>query len=400
MRISTGPQGTIEAMILRRLLLAALLLLLPGGSASALQEQEKSPPSGPPYRVGGDVKRPEKISGLTPAYTAEARRARVTGVVIVETLIDEQGNVTETRVIKGLPMGLEEAAVEAVRSWKFKPATLEGQPVPVYYVLTINFQLDKPPVFGPLFEGFLKRNPNFAEHLRAGRYQEAAALLDRWAREQPEDSEIRLARAYLFLEQGRLEEGWKEARAYRGPEPYEVIHRAGVAAWEQVQNGTLDLANAIELGLEAETMAMAARPSASEAVTYKSLLLREKAKLTSKPKERRALTEEADRLQGQALELQKREQAPVSGSVTRPVKISGFTPETPEEARKAGVSGVVILEAVIDELGNVQDVRVLKGLHPALDEKAAEALRTWKFKPATMDGKPVKVYYTMTMNFR
>src|SRR5688572_18077025 len=108
-----------------KLIFAALLLLLSSG-VSTLQAQEESPPAGPPYRVGGDVTRPEKISGLTPAYTAEARRARLSGVVIVEAVIDEQGNVTETRVLKGLPMGLAEAAVEAVRAWKFKPATLDG----------------------------------------------------------------------------------------------------------------------------------------------------------------------------------------------------------------------------------------------------------------------------------
>jgi TonB family protein len=45
------------------------------------------------------------------------------------------------RVLKGLPMGLDHAAVDAVQKWKFKPATLEGRPVKVYYVLTVNFQV-------------------------------------------------------------------------------------------------------------------------------------------------------------------------------------------------------------------------------------------------------------------
>ena len=57
----------------------------------------------------------ERISGETPVYTEKA-------------VIAEQGNVAETRVLKGLPMGLDRAAVEAVRTWKFKPATLSGQP--------------------------------------------------------------------------------------------------------------------------------------------------------------------------------------------------------------------------------------------------------------------------------
>ena len=87
------------------------------------------------------ITRPEIINQIKPVYTELARRARVTGTVIVEAIIDTQGNVTNVRVLKGLPMGLDRAAVEAVQKWKFKPATLEGRPVKVYYVLTVNFQV-------------------------------------------------------------------------------------------------------------------------------------------------------------------------------------------------------------------------------------------------------------------
>lgn len=71
---------------------------------------------GPPYRVGGNVTRPEKIAGKPPVYTIEARKERVTGVVVLETIIDEQGNVTDVKVLKGLHTGLDQAAVEAIYS--------------------------------------------------------------------------------------------------------------------------------------------------------------------------------------------------------------------------------------------------------------------------------------------
>jgi protein TonB len=94
-----------------------------------------------PVRVGGDVKAPVKKFYPDPQYTELARKARVAGIVIIEAVIDRNGNVTDARVLKGLPMGLDNAALEAVKRWKFQPGTLNGQPVPVYYNLTINFQL-------------------------------------------------------------------------------------------------------------------------------------------------------------------------------------------------------------------------------------------------------------------
>jgi protein TonB len=97
-----------------------------------------------PVRVGGNVKAPVVIEPRTqPNYTEVARKARIAGIVIIEAVIDRNGNVTDARVIKGLPMGLDEEALRAIRSWKFKPGTLNGQPVPVYYNLTVNFRLNQ-----------------------------------------------------------------------------------------------------------------------------------------------------------------------------------------------------------------------------------------------------------------
>lgn len=96
---------------------------------------------GPVMRLGGDIQPPVKLSGDTPVYTEEARQGRIQGVVILEAVIDVQGNVAEVTVLKGLPLGLSETAVAAAQAWKFRPALRNGEPVPVYYNLTVKFSL-------------------------------------------------------------------------------------------------------------------------------------------------------------------------------------------------------------------------------------------------------------------
>jgi TonB family protein len=120
----------------------------PDARAADASHAQATPPRPPVeedeevLRVGGAVTRPEKISAPPPVYTEMARRTRQQGVVILEVIIDRNGKVKEARVLKGMPMGLDRAALEAVQKWKFEPATLERRPVAVYYTLTVPFHLE------------------------------------------------------------------------------------------------------------------------------------------------------------------------------------------------------------------------------------------------------------------
>ena len=296
------------------ILTASAWLLLTGGAVLARQPEEAPRVAGEPYRVGGGVTRPEKIAGSPPVYTEMARKAKVMGVVIVEAIIDEEGNVTNSRVLKGLPMGLDRSAQEAIETWKFKPATFEGRPVRVYYVLTVNFKVEDGPFLSPLFGKFMTDNPEFAELVRNRQYQEAAELLDRWGAKRPTDSAITLARSSLFLMQGRLNEAWEEARSYRGPEPYDVLFSVGSFAQSRLAHDRNlvgeQRAEVIETGLQALDMAMAARRSSPAAPYLKAQLLREKVELTMDPAARQSLRDEIGDLEKLLADLEAAGQAP------------------------------------------------------------------------------------------
>ncbi len=113
-----------------------------GGVMGGVITDAKPPVPDAPLRVGGDVKAPIIVNKVEPVYPEVARKARISGIVIVECTINKNGDVTDVHVLKPLPFGLDQAAADAVRRWKFKPGTLNGQPVDVLFNLTVNFKLN------------------------------------------------------------------------------------------------------------------------------------------------------------------------------------------------------------------------------------------------------------------
>jgi len=117
-------------------LIAASLAAIPLFAIPA--PQGASPPT---VRVGGDIKPPVKVKGAAPVYPDVAKRARVEGVVILEATIGTDGKVKDVKVIRSVKV-LEGAAVDAVRTWEFKPTVVNGQAVQVITTIPVNFSLD------------------------------------------------------------------------------------------------------------------------------------------------------------------------------------------------------------------------------------------------------------------
>jgi protein TonB len=117
-----------------------------GGILGDMGRARPSPPSPKPvshrgpYHVGGKVQEPRIIHEVQPVYPILAKTVHVQGLVVVDSVIDTNGNVTEMKLVSGNPL-LVTAAFDAVRQWKFQPTLLNGTPVSVEMHVMVRFNL-------------------------------------------------------------------------------------------------------------------------------------------------------------------------------------------------------------------------------------------------------------------
>jgi periplasmic protein TonB len=111
---------------------------LPGVAASS--PNVAPPPAEAPVKAGGKVEDPKLISSVMPVYPASARAAHMEGDVVIDTEVDKNGTVVRVKAVSG-PLILRQAALDAVRRWKYQPSKLDGQPVSVELMVTVKFRL-------------------------------------------------------------------------------------------------------------------------------------------------------------------------------------------------------------------------------------------------------------------
>jgi TonB family protein len=94
------------------------------------------------FRAGmGGVGAPACLHCPDPSYTDPARAAKFTGTVLLDVVVSADGEAKSATIIQGAPFGLNENAMDTIRQWKFKPATRNGQPVPVMVMIEVTFRL-------------------------------------------------------------------------------------------------------------------------------------------------------------------------------------------------------------------------------------------------------------------
>ena len=115
-----------------------------GGGVNLLPEAPPPPPSAPsvPIRLSAGVTAPVKIKDVRPIYTDLALRAGIQGTVVIEAIINTDGQVINARVLRSIPL-LDQAALEAVRQWAFMAGRLNGVPVAIIMTVTVTFNLQR-----------------------------------------------------------------------------------------------------------------------------------------------------------------------------------------------------------------------------------------------------------------
>lgn len=128
-----GPRTTVEVV--------AQPSEAPGPMPGQYANSEVRAPQKPSLRVGGDIQESKLIYQVNPIYPEEAKRLRLEGTVRLEVTINEEGLVSGLIAMPGNYEILEEAAIAAVKQWRYRPTLLNGEPVPVTAPATVVYQL-------------------------------------------------------------------------------------------------------------------------------------------------------------------------------------------------------------------------------------------------------------------
>jgi TonB family protein len=133
-----------EVRMMNRRVLSAFAAGLTAGALAATLVWSRAQPMQAQqfYRVGQvGVSVPVLLHEVKPKYTAEAMRAKITGNVLIECVVQPSGSCDEARVAKSLDPGLDRQAIDATRGWRFQPGQRLGKPVPVLVTIEITFMV-------------------------------------------------------------------------------------------------------------------------------------------------------------------------------------------------------------------------------------------------------------------
>ncbi len=404
-----------------------------------------------PIRVGNKIMGSKLIRKVDPEYPELAKRARVSGNVIVQVTANKEGNVSGAEVINGHPL-LNVAAVKAVKQWQFSPTLLNGEAVPVTAVVAVVFTLkdDKaetgsqwevppPPsstaeasgivgstdgkvpggVAGGIVKSILSGDPSdnadkSASQKTPGKGDDQVVKSELIRRVEPAYPELarrvgvegKVVLGITVDEEGNV----PDARVASG---HPFLHEAAVAAVRQWKySPTLLNGKAVPVRATV-TVVFALKNDSTKTASGSGIGPGRGAGVGpgigsgtgggtgGGTGSGVAVVDPNDFIQkNDGEEISTSQQAPirVGSKVMESRLIHKVDPIYPEMARRARISGIVRLFITVNEEGFVSDAEVMSG-HPFLRDAAIDAVKQWQYRPTLLNGKPVSFMATVTLVF-
>jgi TonB family protein len=305
------------------------------------QDQEKD------ISVGKDVKPPKLIKKVEPVYPDEARKAGIEGTVTVEATTDDRGRVQKVKILQSIPE-LDQAAVDAVKQWVYEPMIIDGKPHGIVFTITCRFSLDKEKKAKAIEGGVTGTDKKPAVHAMGE--IKPPKLIKKVAPVFPDEARNAEIEGVVIVEATTDIYG-------------RVINTKILRSIPALDQAAMD---AIKQWVY-EPMIIDGEPRGIIFTVTCTFKLDEPV---------RAI-----------------------GDIKPPKLIKKVNAIYPEEARKAEIEGVVILEATTDIYGKVKKTRILRSI-PELDQAAMDAVKQWVYEPMIIDGKPKGVIFTVTVSFR
>ena len=340
---------------------------------------------------GGKIMPPKLVKEVEPVYPAEAKKAGIEGVVIMEATTDLYGRVANVRVLRSIP-ALDQAALDAVKQWVYEPMIINGKPQPVVFTVTVMFTLDdqKKPAGGGVIGGVYGGVSTGVEGGVSGGVEGG------------------VTGGVMSPEELQKYEG-DAVRAVDDIKPPKLIKGAApvypqVARQARVEGIVILEVKADEQGNVVEARVLRSIPILDQAAIdavkqwkYEPLVVDGKTRKVIFTVTVRFMLKEGDKVKT----LDKFAQGAIraENDIKPPKLVKEVLPVYPEIARLAEVQGVVILGVKTGEEGKVKDVIVLRSI-PLLDQAAIDAVRQWVYEPMIIDGKAVPVVFTVTVRFQ
>ena len=381
------------------------------------------------------------LEKIPPKYPEAALKANIEGTVVLRIVIDSSGAVRDVKGVSGDP-ALLDAAMQAVRQWKYKSYLTDSGPSEIETFVTINFRLKKTPATGPplgSFQNDTYSNPDLdlSYPLSKDWVRETELVRKRYSAEYgtgnaeillvgvhiPQDNtELRADTTFTLLAANRSSQGVTDscsnylgALAHKLQASKEAKQRGAVS---QFKVGTRDFYRAdFEYRNAPNDHATICSPVRDYLLLWSIKALSRKAletavstlnTITAPPTRTKSQMDPLDALPPEpsqpspapSLPLAQRHPTVVRvvGGISAGMVIKKVQPVYPPEARRSRIQGTVRMQAEISKAGDIVDIELIDG-PIELAVSAVNAVRLWKYKPYTLNGEPVAVLTEVVVNY-